>query len=98
VPDNPCFVDFHFSSRDFATLRYTSTEKSTNYHSLRFLASDDPGDGQLKPLYESVAQHHPDRGVLSGALEVISFDVNFASKLTDSRHINVKNITEASQG
>ena len=57
---------------------------STNYHSLRFLASDDPGDGQLKPLYESVAQHHPDRVVLSGAPEVIPFGVNFAGKLSDS--------------
>ena len=38
----------------------------------------------MKPLYESVAQHHPDRGVLSGAPEVIPFGVNFAGQLSDS--------------
>ena len=52
-----CFVDAHFSSRDFATLSYKSTAKATNYRAAwnRFLASDDPGDCQLKPLYKKVS-------------------------------------------
>ena len=79
-------MDVHFSSRDFVTLSYTSSRKTATYHAAltRFLASDDPGACQLKPLYERVAQHHPDRGVLLGAPEVIPFGVNFAGKLTDS--------------
>jgi hypothetical protein len=79
-------VDVHFSSDNLRHLNIASTGKSNLYHAAwnRFFASDDPGDCELKSLYDSVAKHHPDRGVLSGAPEVVPFGVNFAGKLTDS--------------
>ena len=81
-----CFVDVHFSSRNLHSLNNASVGKIKNYRDAwkRFLDSDDPGDRELKLLYESVAKHHPDQAVLSGAPEVIPFGVSFAGKLTDS--------------
>ena len=81
-----CFVDVHFSSNNLHCLNNASVGKSTNYRDAwkRFLDSDDPGDLELKQLYKSVAKHHPDQAVLSGAPEVIPFGVSFAGKLTDS--------------
>ena len=66
-------MDVHFSSSNLVSLNSASAAKTKNYHDAwnRFLASDDSGDCELKPQYKSVAQHHPDRGVLSGAPGVI---------------------------
>ena len=56
-----CFVDVHVSSNNLNSLNAASAKKSKLYHAgwNRFLACDDPGDCELKSLYESVAQHHP---------------------------------------
>ena len=64
-----CFVDVHFSASNFHKLKNVSSTKITNYREAwkRFLHSDDPGDLELKPLYNSVAKHHPDQAILSGA-------------------------------
>ena len=79
-------MDVHFSSDNFQRLKNASVTKSRNYREAwqRFLASDDPGDLELKPLYRSVAKHHPDQAILAGAPEVIPFGVNFAGQLSDS--------------
>ena len=79
-------MDVHFSAYNFHTLKNVSVTKFRTYREAwqRFLASDDPGDLELKPLYRSVAKHHPEQAILAGAPEVIPFGVNFAGKLTDS--------------
>jgi hypothetical protein len=81
-----CFVDVHFSATDLQHLKSASSTKIRTYREAwnRFLHSDDPGDIDLKPLYASVANHHPDQHLLAGAPEVVPFGVNFAGKLTDS--------------
>ena len=80
-------MDVHFSSDNFQKLKSASAIKSRIYHDAwkRFLASDDPGDLELKLLYRSVAKHHPDQAILAGAPEVIPFGVNFAGKLSIKR-------------